>query len=208
MSSLRILSAACASLAFAFLSGAAHAEGLPIDHKLNFDNSGIWQRGVQLTVGNSVVLGSVALALWEGSDTRLGKTAWQSVDSFLLGAVSSETLKHVVQRPRPTQNGDPDEVRKGAGHYGFPSGEVTAVTAAITPFVFEYARDNPFVYALYVLPAYDAVARLKSNAHWQSDVLAGFALGTLTGYYAHGREAPLTLSILPHGVSVGLRTRF
>lgn len=207
MLSRQDLRAVCALCAMLRATG-AWAEGLPIDHKLKFDNSGIWKRGTQLTVVNSVVFGSAALALWEGSDTRLGKTAWQSVDSIALGAISSETLKRVVQRPRPAQNSDPDEVRQGSGHYSFPSGEVTAVTAAITPFVLEYGHDNPLVYGLYLLPAYDAVARLKSNAHWQSDVLAGFALGSLTGYCAHGRETPFTVSVLPHGMTIGLRTRF
>ena len=207
MNSTRQLQSACALFALLSLTG-ARADGLPIDHKLNFDNSGVWKRGVQLTLVNSVVFGTAALALWEGSDTRAGRTAWQSVDSIALGAISSETLKRVVQRPRPRQNSDPDEVRWGAGYYSFPSGEVTAITAAITPFVLEYAHDNPIVYGLYALPAYDAVARLKSNAHWQSDVLAGFALGTLTGYYAHSRETPLSIRILPHAVTVGLSTRF
>jgi membrane-associated phospholipid phosphatase len=201
-------SVACAGFAAILVLGTAHAEGLPFDHKLNFDNSGIWKRTTQLAVVNSVVFGSAALALWEGGDTRLGRTAWQSIDSIVLGAVSSETLKRVIQRPRPAQDSDPDEVRKGNGHYSFPSGEVTAVTAAITPFVLEYAEKNPFVYGLYALPAYDAVARLKSNAHWQSDVLAGFALGSLTGYYAHHLESPFMLSVMPHAVSVGLRTKF
>lgn len=207
MLSRQDMRAACAVFALLCATGAS-AEGLPIDHKLRFDNSGIWNRPLQLTVVNSVVFGSAALALWEGGDTRLGKTAWQSIDSLALGAVSSEALKHLVQRPRPSQDGDPDEVRRGSKHYSFPSGEVTAVTAAITPLVLEYAHDNPLVYALYALPAYDAVARLKSNAHWQSDVLAGFALGSLTGYYAHGRETPFTVGVLPHGMTIGLRTRF
>ncbi len=207
MSSVHFLRGVCAVAALCAFAG-VRAEGLPIDHKLKFDNSGIWKRSTQLTVVNSVVFGSAALALWEGSDTRLGKTAWQSVDSIALGALSSETLKRVVQRPRPTQNSDPDEVRQGSGHYSFPSGEVTAVTAAITPFVLEYRHDNPLVYGLYFLPAYDAVARLKSNAHWQSDVLAGFALGSLTGYYAHERETPFSVSVLPHAMTVGFRTRF
>ena len=64
------------------------------------------------------------------------------------------------------------------------------------------------VYALELLPVYDGIARLKSNAHWQTDVLAGFALGTAAGYFAHGRESPITLGILPHGFTVGIRRRF
>jgi membrane-associated phospholipid phosphatase len=186
----------------------AHAEN--IDHKLTFDNSGIWNRRYQLFVVNTVVLGTVAGALWEGGETRLGRTYWQATDSLLLGAVSSESLKQIVQRPRPTQTtgNDSDELRQGKGHYSFPSGEVTAVTAAITPFVLEYGHDYPMVYALEILPAYDSIARLKSNAHWQSDVLAGFALGTLTGYYAHSRDKSFTLEVLPHSFTVGFRKRF
>lgn len=203
-STLRIL----ASLAALLGCVSVYGQGNFIDHKLNFDNRGIWKRSYQLTVVNGLVVGTVAGALWEGGETRLGRTFWQSVDSFALGAVSSETLKHVVQRARPAQSNDPDEVRQGNGHYSFPSGEVTAVTSVITPFVLEYGHDHPMVYALYALPVYDAVARLKSQAHWQTDVIAGFALGTLTGYYAQRRDSPFILGVLPHGIAVGLRAKF
>ena len=195
-------------LGIILFAACAHADPNAIDHKWKFDNSGIWDRNVQLFVVNGLIAGSVAGAVWEGDGSRLGHTFWQSVDSLVLGGASSEVLKNVVQRPRPSQSDDPDEVRQGQKHYSFPSGEVTAVTAAITPFVLEYAHDNPLVYAPYALPAYDAVARLKSQAHWQTDVLAGFALGTATGYYVHQRETPFTLGVLPGGFSVGLKTRF
>jgi undecaprenyl-diphosphatase len=29
---------------------------------------------------------------------------------------------------------------------------------------------------------YDAIARVKTHGHWQSDVIAGWALGTAGGY--------------------------
>ena len=45
----------------------------------------------------------------------------------------------------------------------------------------EYGHDNPAVYALELLPLYDAIARVKVQSHWQTDVLAGFALGAVTG---------------------------
>lgn len=189
-------------------AGCAHADPNAIDHKWKFDNSGLWSRNTQLFVVNGLIAGSIAGAVWEGDSSRLGHTFWQSVDSLALGGASSEVLKNVVQRPRPSQSDDPDEVRQGQKHYSFPSGEVTAVTAAITPFVLEYAHDNPLVYALYALPAYDAVARLKSQAHWQTDVLAGFALGTATGYLAHESDNSVILGVLPGGFSVGLKARF
>ena len=70
---------------------------------------------------------------------------------------------------------------------------MTAVTAIVTPFVLEYAHDYPAVYALELLPLYDAIARVKVHAHWQSDALAGFALGTGVAYFAHTRDSPIIL---------------
>jgi undecaprenyl-diphosphatase len=40
---------------------------------------------------------------------------------------------------------------------------------------------------------------MKMQAHWQTDVLAGFALGTATGLWAHERNMHATVSVLPHG---------
>lgn len=186
----------------------AHAGDSNIDHKWNFDNNGLWKRNVQLAVENTLVLGAVAGALYEGGETRFGRTLWQSIDSVVLGAASAEVLKNTFQRSRPAQNPDPDEFRQGKGHYSFPSGEVTAVTAVVTPLILEYGREYPLTYALGLLPVYDGIARLKSNAHWQTDVLAGFALGAATGYLAHSRDNPFILGVLPHGFTVGIRRKF
>ena len=71
-------------------------------------------------------------------------------------------MKHIFTRSRPAQSPDPHLWFQGAGHYSFPSGEVTAVTAIVTPFVLEYGREHPAVYALELLPAYDAIARVKA----------------------------------------------
>lgn len=106
------------------------------------------------------------------------------------------------------QSDNPDLWFQGKGHYSFPSGEVTFVTAAITPFVLEYGEDHPAVYALELLPVYDAIARMKVSGHWQTDVLAGFALGTAAGYLAHQQDSPWMLKALPGGAAVGLKVRF
>ena len=50
------------------------------------------------------------------------------------------------------------------------------ITAIVTPFIAEYRRDQPLVWALAGLPAYVGVARMKSQAHWQTDILAAMAL--------------------------------
>jgi undecaprenyl-diphosphatase len=74
--------------------------------------------------------------------------------------------------------------------------------------VLEYGERHPAVYALELLPVYDAMARMKLQAHWQSDVLAGFAIGTAAGYYAHTRALPFTVQLLPHRISVGFSKAF
>jgi len=179
---------------------------LGLDHRWNYDNSGIWKRSYQNVLQYGGVVADVGFALWVGGDSRLGRTAWQSVDSTALSALSANVAKPVFGRQRPSQTDSPDQWFKG-GH-SFPSGEVATVTGIVTPYVLEYGHDYPAVYALELLPAYDAVARMKLQAHWQSDVLAAFALGTASGYYAHQRDSPFILGLLPHGAYVGLKKRF
>jgi PAP2 superfamily len=186
-------------------TGLAHAGGGPlgIDHVVTADDKGIWKRSTQNAVLSVVVIGDIGAALWEGGETRFGKTLWQSVDSMLISTVAANGSKLIFTRARPTQTDDPNQWFQGGHHYSFPSGEVAAMSGIVTPFIFEYAKDNPAVWALELLPAYDAIARVKVHAHWQSDVLAGWAIGTAAGYYAHSRDSPWTLGVLPHGFTVG-----
>ncbi len=194
----------------AAFSAAAFAGGGPlgIDHKLAYDNSGIYKRSIQKNLLTLMVVGDIGGALWEGDDTRLGRTLWQSVDSTILASASTAVMKEVFTRSRPTQTNDPNQFFQGSGHYSFPSGEVAAMSGIVTPFVLEYGKDNPLAYALEILPLYDAVARMKVQGHWQTDVLAGFAVGTASGWYAHSRDRSFTLQLLPGGFAVGLKKRF
>jgi undecaprenyl-diphosphatase len=192
------------------LSAPAFAAGGPlgIDHRWSLDDKGIWKRSAQNAVLGIAVTGTIAAAFWEGGDTRFGKTLWQSVDSVLISTVATTGGKLIFTRERPTQTNDPNQWFKGGHNYSFPSGEVGAMSALVTPFILEYHNDHPWVWALELLPAYDAVARLKLQAHWQTDVLAGFAIGVAAGYYAHSRDSPWMLGILPHGVSVGFHKQW
>jgi len=191
-------------------AGHAAAGGGPlgIDHKLSYDDSGIWKRSNQIALQNLLIGGEIVGALWEGGESRLGRTYWQAIDSSAIAAVSAEALKNIFTRSRPIQDDNPNLWFQGHGHYSFPAGEPTAVTSITMPFVFEYAHEYPAVYALLLLPVYDSIARMKVQAHWQTDVLAGMALGTGTAYFAHTRENPIILSVLPHGFMVGLRHQF
>jgi undecaprenyl-diphosphatase len=180
--------------------GLALAEGpLFIDEPVHFDDSGIWKRSYQqdlsYTAGATVLAGSLFL----DSDTRMGKTFDRSMDAMVMSLATTTAMKFVFQRERPDQGNGGGAFFAGAGHQSIPSGEVAQISAVVTPFILEYHHDHPWVYALALLPAYDAVARVKVREHWQSDVLVGAAIGTGFGVYAHRRETPFFFHLLPDG---------
>ena len=199
-------------LSFLFLnfqaSWAQSGGFLGIDHKLPLDNSGIWSRDTQ----KAVELGSAGLlvlgALYEGSDSKLGKTYWQSIDAMVSADLTATLAKSVFKRQRPIDGNNPNAFYNNPNDKSFPSGEVTHITAIVTPFILNFKDENPMVWGLAALPAYVGMARLKSQAHWQTDVLAGLALGSGMGYLAINRSNPLSLALLPSGVSVGFKKNF
>jgi undecaprenyl-diphosphatase len=179
-----------------------------IDHVVTYDHSSLYKHSTLDAIQGLTLAAVLGGALWEGGQDRLGKTYWQTLDSVALGAVGSTALKYTFTRARPTQTDDPNKWFQGKGHYSFPSGEVTYSSAVVTRFVLEYGHDNPWVYALEVLPAYTALQRVKTQAHWQTDVLAGWALGFGTGWFAHQQDNPWILRAMPGSVQVGLKTKF
>ena len=67
---------------------------------------------------------------------------------------------------------------------------------------------GPSQCTLSLIPLYVGVAGVKAQAHWQTDVIAGWAVGGLAGWYAHERDSPLLLQVMPHGILVGLKKSF
>jgi len=198
-----------AAAAVALLAQRADAGGpFGIDHELALDQNGIWARKYSAALETSVVVFEVAGSLWFGNDNELGHTLWQTVDSSVISGVGAQLLKYGFGRARPSQGEDPNAWFKGSHFQSFPSGEVTLQASFVTPFIANYARQNPWVWSLEVLPVYDAVARLKAQAHWQSDVIVGWALGTAVGYWSTTRTTPISVEILPRGLSVGFYKRF
>jgi hypothetical protein len=180
-----------------------------IDHEWSYDNSGIWKRSYQEALEYGLIGGEVVGALWEGGETRFGRTLWQSVDASAASGIVAFAMKYAFSRVRPRDsNNDPNLWFKGHGNQSFPSGEVTAVSSIVTPLVLEYGHDHPLTYALEALPVYDGLARMKVQAHWQSDVIAGFALGTGMGWLMHRNpNTPFILRVMPHGIYVGIGTQ-
>ncbi len=199
-----------ALLASVAVSATAAAGGGPlgIDHELSLDQNGIWARKYQTGLQFGVIATEIAGAAWLGDDSQLGHTFWQSLDASLVSGLAATLLKRTTGRPRPDQGNDPNRWFAGSCCQSFPSGEVTLQASFVTPFILNYAHDRPWVALLEILPLYDAAARMKSQAHWQSDVIAAWVLGTGVGYWSARRQIPLTVEILPRGISIGLSKRF
>jgi undecaprenyl-diphosphatase len=179
-----------------------------IDYEWSLDQSGIWARKYQTALETGVVAFEVVGSLWFGNDNELGHTLWQTVDSSVISGVGAQLLKYGFGRARPRQGNNPNLWFKGTRYQSFPSGEVTLQASFVTPFIVNYRRENPWIWSLEILPVYDAFARLKSQAHWQSDVIVGWALGTAVGYWSTTRDTPISVQILPGGLSVGYYKRF
>jgi undecaprenyl-diphosphatase len=179
-----------------------------IDHRVEFDDAGAWNPDVYRSIASALTVAQAAAALWEGSQSRFGRTLWQGVDSQIIASVTAAVGKRVFTRVRPIAANNPCLWFEGGSNYSFPSREAAGMAALVTPFILEYGSEQPAVHALVLLPLYIGAARIKNQAHWQTDVLAGWAIGALSGWYAHRQDIPFTIQLLPDGFAVGFKTRF
>lgn len=186
-----------------------HSGGfLHLDRYDEKEDRGLFSRASQKRLDVAIVAGVLGTALWEGTDTRLGRTTWQALDAMLTTAAATEAMKLVFSRPRPAQNPDPGVWFAGRGHKSFPSGETAMVTAFVTPYLLDARQDTPAAWGLLALPLYMGTARMASQGHWLTDVLVGAGIGAWLGAQAHQRERPLVLTLTGDGVFIGWKARF
>lgn len=209
----RVVCGALAGIAMGAAQAGCTGDGksgglLGIDRCDEFEATGLLSRSNQKRADALVIGGTLAVALWQGSESGAGRDAWHALDAMATAAVTTELMKNVFQRPRPSQNEDPDLWRQGSGHKSFPSGETAMMAAFVTPLIMEHGQEHPATWALAALPVAMGVARMGSQAHWTSDVLVGGAVGAAAGWLAQERQVPLLLLPLRGGVFVGLNKRF
>lgn len=187
----------------------ASAGPLGIDYRWPRSDTGIWRRDNQFVLQYVTVGTGLAGALWFGNDTQLGRTFFQALDASAISAIAVHSLKLTTGRSRPIKHNNPNEwFIDYFCNRSFPSAEVTLQASFITPFIVSYIKEKPWILALEILPLYVGIARMKSQAHWQTDVLAGWLLGTAIGYYCTKSHRPLIVSLLPTGLSVGFYKKF
>jgi len=179
-----------------------------VDHLVSYNASGVWNPNVYRGLVVALTGAQIGGAIWEGAESRFGKTMWQGIDSEIIGGVGAEAGKYIFTRTRPAQVDNPCLWFQGKSHYSFPSGEAAVAAALVTPYVLEYGSEFPATYALLLLPLYVGAGRIKNQAHWQTDVVAGWAVGGLSGWYAHSRDVPIMIELLPHGFAIGFKKQF
>jgi len=132
------------------------------------------------------VTGGLFLATLATRNTRLQDAAFTSFQSGVYAMLVSGAAKGLFGRVRPHEVESPATFRPFSGHRSFPSGHTTLAFAIATPWAVYYP--GPLTYGLMGLSAGTAVARLTTEHHWFTDVVAGAALGTLTGYWLAKRH--------------------
>lgn len=123
-------------------------------------------------------------------DSHAGKSeAWNMLESAGLSFVSAYAIKYAIGRQRPFQTTSANQWFKGGA--SFPSEHVTAAFAIGTVLA---ESGNPRYRWIrrtlgYGIGAFTAYQRMKHNAHWLSDTVAGAALGIATAHFVMDRSA-------------------
>ncbi|HET7898951.1 MAG TPA: phosphatase PAP2 family protein [Flavisolibacter sp.] len=130
------------------------------------------------------------------NNKKMQTTTLLAVQSYITGAAVESALKFLSGRQRPyvvnpkqveaepTFHGPFVTMRDAQGNKlnsSFPSGHTTVAFAAATVYAMEY-KDRPWVPVFaYTAASLIGLSRITQNAHWATDVIAGAALGYLTG---------------------------
>jgi membrane-associated phospholipid phosphatase len=162
----------------AMILGAGGGTGLalrPVD-----DNVANWGNehgpssfaGIGEFIGDGWVQGGVAVATYvvgrANGDTKAAHVGSDLIRGHLLNGLTTRVLKLTVGRERP----------RGGGH-SFPSGHTSAtfVSASILDAHFGWKVGVP----AYAFAGFVGWSRLREDAHWLTDVIAGGTIGTIVG---------------------------
>ena len=130
-----------------------------------------------------VFLGTWGYAAW-ADDPNGHREAWSMLEAAVLSTITAYGTKFIARRQGPDQTSNPNEWFKSGGR-SFPSAHATA-SFAIGTVLAEAGGDDyrwlrrVFGYGVGIGTSY---LRLKHNAHWLSDTVAGGALGIASAQF-------------------------
>lgn len=126
----------------------------------------------------------------------------EMLEAGVLGAVTAYAMKFAVRREGP--NDTADSTKFGGGSNTFPSYHSTLAFAVGTVLAESGNDDVRWIRRLlgYGLGAVTSYERLKHNAHWLSDTVAGAALGISTAHFVMNRhgyseESTARINVIP-----------
>jgi membrane-associated phospholipid phosphatase len=139
--------------------------------------------------GAALFFGTWGYASLIGSNA--GKSeAWNMLEAGGLSFVTAYSLKYIVSRQGPADTTDPNHWFKG-GAGSFPSEHTTAAFAVGTVLAESGNPEFRWVRRVigYGVGFGTAYLRMKHNAHWLSDTVAGAALGAASAHFVMNRSA-------------------
>jgi membrane-associated phospholipid phosphatase len=144
-------------------------------------------------VQDAIPAAAVFVATWGYAnligDANGRREAWAMVEAVGLSGVTAYALKYAIGRQGPDQTSDPNQWRKSGGN-SFPSFHSTAAFAVGTVLAESGNDEYRWVrrFLGYGLGAATGYERLKHNAHWLSDTVAGAALGIASAHFVMNRR--------------------
>lgn len=118
------------------------------------------------------------------NDPNGHREAWSMFEAAALSTVDAYALKFLIRREGPDQTSDPNAWEKSGGS-SFPSAHATASFAIGTVLAEAGSDDYRWLRRVlgYGLGIGTSYLRLKHNAHWLSDTVAGGALGIASAQF-------------------------
>jgi membrane-associated phospholipid phosphatase len=131
------------------------------------------------------------------------REAWEMVEAGGLSTVTTFALKAIAGRERPDQTDDPNKWRSHGS--SFPSLHAAAAFA-VGAVLAESGNDDYRWIRRFLgygaVAGYTAYERLKHNAHWLSDDVAGAEIGGATAHFVMERAAERREALKNYSVSV------
>jgi len=153
-------------------------------------------------LGLNVGLIAIGVTNWSYTgDSRLKNAALVSLESEIFTMAAVFIIREAVGRASPNQNKGAIHFRPFSGDDSFPSGHAAVSFATAAVFADRFAQ--PVGGVAYGLATAVAVARIYSDKHFASDVVAGGLLGWVIGKALSARHSYVDSDIEIRPLAIG-----